>query len=159
MPLFGGHQCVASELLRKHGDLYEPGTRVMLELGELIPAAQYVHAQRSRAVLRDRVRETFTTHALDGLVGPTLPMTTVPLSRLSTSLEGEGETALSAYVHHCFLGNVVGLPGAQLPVRLQLGRPADRLAGIRPSAGGADVVPHSAGLRTRDDVACPPARA
>ena len=39
----------------------------MLELGEMVQGAQYVTAQRARAVLRDRVRNAFAMHRLDGM--------------------------------------------------------------------------------------------
>ena len=120
-------------LLRSHGDKYVPATRLMLELGELVLGAQYVHAQRARAALRARLRASFEMHRLDGLITPTLPNTTVPVDKLSVDLTGEGETALSTFLHHCFLGNVFGIPAlsfpcgfsaADLPIGLQLyGRP------------------------------------
>ena len=102
-------------LLRSHGDKYVPATRVMLELGEMVLGAQYVNAQRARAALKDRIRSSFAMHRLDGLVGPTLPTTTMPVEQLSVDLSGEGETALSAFLHHCFVGNVVGIPALSFP--------------------------------------------
>ena len=128
-------------LLRSHGAKYVPATRIMLELGEMVLGAQYVHAQRARAALRDRLRSSFAMHRLDGLVGPTLPNTTVPVDRLSVDLTSEGETALSTFLHHCFMGNVFGIPAlsfpcgfssASLPVGLQLyGRPFQESVQLR----------------------------
>jgi aspartyl-tRNA(Asn)/glutamyl-tRNA(Gln) amidotransferase subunit A len=92
-----------------------PATRLMLELGEIVLGAQYVTAQRARAVIRDRVRNSFAMHRLDGLIGPTLPSTTMPVEKLSVNLTGTGETALSAFLHHCFIGNVVGIPALSFP--------------------------------------------
>jgi len=102
-------------LLRSHGDKYVAATRIMLELGEMVLAAQYVHAQRVRAALRDRVKASFAMHRIDGLIGPTLPHTTMPVEQLSVSLTGEGETALSTFLHHCFMGNVLGIPALSFP--------------------------------------------
>lgn len=102
-------------LLRSHADKYVPATRLMLELGEMVLAAPYVHAQRARAALRDRLRTSFAMHRLDGLIGPTLPNTTVPIEKLSVDLTGEGDTALSTFLHHCFLGNVFGIPALSFP--------------------------------------------
>jgi len=121
-------------LLRSRGKDYSPGVRVMLELGELVQAAQYVHGERARAVIRAGVRNAFDKHRLDCLVGPTLPTTTMPLEDHSTNLAGEdGDSSLSPFLHHCFLGNVIGIPAlsfpcgfspAGLPIGLQLyGRP------------------------------------
>jgi aspartyl-tRNA(Asn)/glutamyl-tRNA(Gln) amidotransferase subunit A len=102
-------------LLRSHADKYVPATRRMLELGEIVLAAPYVHAQRARAALRDRVRSSFAMHRLDCLIGPTLPNTTMPVEKLSVDLTGEGETALSTFLHHCFMGNVFGIPALTFP--------------------------------------------
>jgi aspartyl-tRNA(Asn)/glutamyl-tRNA(Gln) amidotransferase subunit A len=120
-------------LLRTRGDRYSPGVRLMLELGELVLAPAYVRAQRARAALRERIRSAFATHRLDCLVGPTLPTTTMPLEDLSVDLAGDEEQALSPFLHHCFLGNVIGVPalsfpcgfgGSGLPIGLQVyGRP------------------------------------
>jgi aspartyl-tRNA(Asn)/glutamyl-tRNA(Gln) amidotransferase subunit A len=120
-------------LLRSHGDKYVPATRIMLELGEMVLGAQYVHAQRARAALRARLRNSFEMYRLDGLVCPTLPNTTMRVEELSVDLTGQGETALSTFLHHCFLGNVFGIPAlsfpcgfssAGLPIGLQVyGRP------------------------------------
>ena len=121
------------KLLRTRRDEYSPGVRVMLELGELVPAAQYVHAQRARAVIRDAVRTAFDMHRLDCMIGPTLPTTAPLLVEHSVSLTGETEASLSPFLHHCFLGNVIGIPALSfpcgfgpsgLPIGLQLyGRP------------------------------------
>jgi aspartyl-tRNA(Asn)/glutamyl-tRNA(Gln) amidotransferase subunit A len=121
-------------LLRTRRDEYTPGVRLMLELGELVQASQYVHGERARAAIRAGVRNAFEKHGLDCMVGPTLPTTTMPLEDHSTNLAGEdGDTDLSPFLHHCFLGNVVGIPAlsfpcgfspAGLPIGLQLyGRP------------------------------------
>jgi len=102
-------------LLRSHADKYVPATRLMLELGEIVLAAPYVHAQRARAALRERVRNSFSMHRLDCLIGPTIPQTTMPVEKLSVDLTGEGETALSMFLHHCFMGNVFGIPALSFP--------------------------------------------
>jgi aspartyl-tRNA(Asn)/glutamyl-tRNA(Gln) amidotransferase subunit A len=120
-------------LLRDASDRYVRETRVMLELGELVSATAYVRSQRVRRIVQQAVRRTFEEHDLDALAAPTLPLTTMPVDELSVDLTGSGETALSAFIHHCFLANVVGIPSlsvpagfsrAGLPVGMQLfGRP------------------------------------
>jgi len=101
--------------LRTRGDRYVPATRIMLELGEFVLGAQYVTAQRARAALRERVRNAFNAHRLDGMIGPTLPTTTMPVDQLSVDLTGEGDTALSAFLHHTFMGNLLGIPALSFP--------------------------------------------
>jgi aspartyl-tRNA(Asn)/glutamyl-tRNA(Gln) amidotransferase subunit A len=127
-------------LLRTRGGEYNPAVRVMLELGELAQAAQYVHGERARAAIRTGVRSAFEQHRLNCLVGPTLPTTTMPLAEHSTNLAGDN-TTLSPFLHHCFLGNVIGIPAlsfpcgfsaSQLPIGLQLyGRPFDEETMLR----------------------------
>jgi aspartyl-tRNA(Asn)/glutamyl-tRNA(Gln) amidotransferase subunit A len=39
----------------------------------------------------------------------------MPVEKLSVDLTGEGETALGAFLHHCFLGNVFGIPALSFP--------------------------------------------
>ena len=119
--------------LRERGDLYVQATRIMLQLGELVPATAYVRAQKVRSLVRDGLRKAFETHEIDALVAPTIPLTTMPVEMLSVDLTGSGETALAGFLHHCFLANVAGVPALSvpagfsnepLPIGLQLyGRP------------------------------------
>jgi aspartyl-tRNA(Asn)/glutamyl-tRNA(Gln) amidotransferase subunit A len=121
------------KLLRDRRDEYTPGVRLMLELGELVPAAQYVQGQRARAAIRAAVRTAFDANRLDCMIGPTLPTTAPLLKEHEVSLTGEAEASLSPFLHHCFLGNVIGIPalsfpcgfgGNGLPIGFQLyGRP------------------------------------
>ncbi len=103
------------KLLRGRRDEYTPGVRLMLELGELVPAAQYVQGQRARAAIRDAVRVAFDSYRLDCMIGPTLPSTTPLLAEHAVSLTGEEELSLSGFLHHCFLGNVIGIPALSFP--------------------------------------------
>jgi aspartyl-tRNA(Asn)/glutamyl-tRNA(Gln) amidotransferase subunit A len=102
--------------LRERADRYDPRTRVMIELGELIPATHYVAAQRARRVLRDRVRSAFARFRLDALVAPTLPMPTVPVEDLNLVLnDASGESPGSGYFRQCVAANVVGIPALSVP--------------------------------------------
>lgn len=102
--------------LRQRAHRYEPATRVMIELGELIPATHYVTAQRARRLVRDRYRNTFQMFQLDALVGPTLPGPTVPVEQLNLDLtDGSGESPGSSYFRTCVGANVVGAPALSVP--------------------------------------------
>jgi aspartyl-tRNA(Asn)/glutamyl-tRNA(Gln) amidotransferase subunit A len=110
--------------IRERADRYEPATRVMIELGELIPATHYVRAQRARRFLRERVRAVFESDRLDALFAPTLPMPTVPVDELNLDLtEGSGETPGSSFFRQCVSANIVGVPALSFPG----GFSADRL--------------------------------
>jgi aspartyl-tRNA(Asn)/glutamyl-tRNA(Gln) amidotransferase subunit A len=102
--------------LRRHAARYEPPTRVMVELGELIPATHYVTAQRARRLLRDRYRSAFARFGLDALMAPTLPGPTVPVDELDLDLtDGSGESPGSSYFRTCVAANVVGVPVLSVP--------------------------------------------
>ena len=102
--------------LRERADRYEQPTRVMIELGEIIPATHYVRAQRARRVLRDRVRTAFETARLDALIAPTLPMPTVPVEKLNLVLtDRSGESPGSSYFRQCVAANIVGIPALSVP--------------------------------------------
>jgi aspartyl-tRNA(Asn)/glutamyl-tRNA(Gln) amidotransferase subunit A len=102
--------------LRERGDRYEAPTRVMIELGELIPATHYVIAQRARRVLRERVRVAFDMFRLDALVAPTLPMPTVPVEQLNLVLtDAAGGSPGSSFFRQCVAANLVGVPALSIP--------------------------------------------
>jgi len=122
--------------LRERSADYDPATRLLLELGELVPATHYVTALRARSLLRNSMRNLFVSHHLDALLAPTLPIPAWPIDQLSLSMRSEAdETPMAAYVHHSFSANITGQPALTapcgftndgLPIGFQLlGRPFD----------------------------------
>jgi aspartyl-tRNA(Asn)/glutamyl-tRNA(Gln) amidotransferase subunit A len=120
--------------LRSRSAGYDTGTRLILELGALIPSTQYVLSLKARTVIAAAVRDTFQSETLDALVSPTLPLATVKLEHMATDFLGGGEGVdLSGIIRHGIVANVTGLPALTqpcgfssdgLPVGLQLlGRP------------------------------------
>jgi Asp-tRNA(Asn)/Glu-tRNA(Gln) amidotransferase A subunit family amidase len=111
-------------LLRERRFDYEPATRRMLELGQLLPATGYLQALRSREVVREAVRQAFERDTLNAIVAPSAPVTAPPIER---------STELGGLVHHQCPANVTGQPSLSvpcgfsqdgLPIGLQLiGRP------------------------------------
>jgi aspartyl-tRNA(Asn)/glutamyl-tRNA(Gln) amidotransferase subunit A len=122
------------KLLRERGPDYDQTTRLMLELGELLPATHYVTALRARTLLQRRVRDLFREHNLDALLSPTIPLPTVPNELRTAAIDG-GEAPFTSYIHHTFSANLVGLPALSIPCGLTsdglpigyqlLGRPFD----------------------------------
>jgi aspartyl-tRNA(Asn)/glutamyl-tRNA(Gln) amidotransferase subunit A len=94
---------------------YSPGTRIMLEFGELILGTDYLIAQRAREVLRTAVKDTFRRNRLDGLVGPSNIVTAVPMSRYSSSLFGGSPEDSTGALHQLSLANVIGVPSMSVP--------------------------------------------
>jgi aspartyl-tRNA(Asn)/glutamyl-tRNA(Gln) amidotransferase subunit A len=128
--------------LRQHAAEYDRQTRLMLELGEFVPATHYITALRARSRLRNMMKHTFQAHGLDTMIWPTMPMTTVPLDQLAEPRRDGGVgTPILAYIHHTFSVNVTGQPAlavpaglssAGLPIGFQLtGRPFDEAALFR----------------------------
>ena len=108
--------------LRERADRYELPTRVMIELGEIIPATNYVTAQRARRVLRDRVRTAFDKSRIDVMLAPTLPRPTVPVEELNLVLTDQtGESPGSSYFRQCVAANIIGVPAMSVPAGFSSG--------------------------------------
>jgi Asp-tRNA(Asn)/Glu-tRNA(Gln) amidotransferase A subunit family amidase len=118
--------------LREQPYDYDQGTRIALEVGELIPATHYVNAQRARLLMRDAFRDTFERNGLDVLLtpasGPSAPVADMSRDLFDFTLR------LAA-------GNLTGLPALSvpsgftpdgLPVAVELyGRPLDERTILR----------------------------
>ena len=67
--------------LRSRADDYEPGTRLRLEFGRLIPAHHYASAVRARRWFQLALHDVFRERRLDALVAPTSPVAALPLEQ------------------------------------------------------------------------------
>lgn len=104
------------KLIRAHGDLYDPATRAIVQLGELVPATHYLAAQQARALYRDALSRAFAEHRLDATLWPTMPITTAPLDKLNDlRADGYPETPITSMCHHTFNANLAGLPALSVP--------------------------------------------
>jgi Asp-tRNA(Asn)/Glu-tRNA(Gln) amidotransferase A subunit family amidase len=101
-------------LLRERGSDLDPATRLMLELGQLVPAAHYALAQRARRVLCDAMRRAFQAYRLTALVSPTSPGVTVPMDEMVPQDE-TGEDPLAAGLDFMMPANITGQPALSVP--------------------------------------------
>lgn len=120
--------------LRERPNDYGEDVRLLLRLGELHFATQYIQAQRYRALLRSRFVDAF--RQVDVVICPTLPFTATPLGATTVLIEGaQEEDMLSAIMQFTGAASLTGLPALSvpcgfdaegLPIGMQLiGRPFD----------------------------------
>lgn len=128
------------QMLRKSPELYSADVRLLLELGELVSATDYLQAQRVRAHMQRAVAAMF--QQIDVLAAPTLP---IPATRTGDEVwtwpDGTPEALVMAYTRYTSFGNVTGLPTLNvpcgftqggLPIGMQLsGRPLDEKTVLR----------------------------
>ncbi|SFJ28706.1 aspartyl-tRNA(Asn)/glutamyl-tRNA(Gln) amidotransferase subunit A [Amycolatopsis sacchari] len=101
--------------LRTVPELYAADVRVLLEAGVLLPAGDYLRAQRARALLR---REWLRMlEPVDVLAAPAVPLTAVPSGQDSVTWpDGTVESVSDAYVRLSAPANITGLPSLTVPV-------------------------------------------
>lgn len=101
--------------LRAVPELYQADVRILLEAGELMPAGDYLRAQRSRTLMRRawaRVLED-----ADVIAAPTVPATAVKAGQSTlTWSDGTVEGVSDAYVRLSAPANITGVPSLSVPV-------------------------------------------
>ncbi len=104
------------KLIREYADKYDPTTRATVQLGELIPATNYIAAQQLRTRFKNAMKKRFMTHNLDAMLWPTMPITTVPFDDMNVPRkDGVGETPVGSMCHHTFNANLTGQPALSVP--------------------------------------------
>ena len=104
------------KLIREHSDKYDPATRAIVQLGELVPATHYLAAQQARSLYRDALASAFSEHRLDAALWPTMPIATAPLDQLyATRADGYPDSPVGSMCHHTFNANLAGLPALSAP--------------------------------------------
>lgn len=118
---------IHTELLREHGDTYDPEVKERLLEGVSIPAHEYIHALQKRAELQQAMEQTL--QSVDLLLTPTLPILPVNIDERTVSLAGNSYhvralltrlTSPTNLTGHPSLTIPAGLSAAGLPIGIQL---------------------------------------
>ncbi|MCC4314026.1 amidase [Streptomyces malaysiensis] len=101
--------------LRAAPELYQTDVRTLLEAGELMPAGDYLRAQRSRTLMRREWARMLQD--VDLIAAPTVPATAVKADEeVITWPDGTVEAVSEAYVRLSAPANVTGVPSLSIPV-------------------------------------------
>src|SRR5699024_6734230 len=109
------------ENLKKSLSKYGDDVRVLLELGELISAEDYLHAQQLRRQINLAFNRAFEN--VDLIAAPTLPFTASPIGDDTVTINGEEVGFLEHVIRLTGPANVTGLPAISLPCGLTEGLP------------------------------------
>ncbi|MFB7509585.1 amidase [Streptomyces broussonetiae] len=101
--------------LRTVPELYRDDVRILLEAGELMPAGDYLRAQRSRTLMRQEWARML--REVDVIAAPSVPATAVEAGQETiTWTDGTVESVSDAYVRLSSPANITGVPSLSLPV-------------------------------------------
>ncbi|WP_405834559.1 amidase [Streptomyces sp. NBC_00105] len=103
------------DTLRTVPELYQADVRVLLEAGALMPAGDYLRAQRSRTLMQQEWARML--QQVDVIAAPAVPATAVPAGQETiTWADGTAEGVPDAYVRLSSPANITGVPSLSLPV-------------------------------------------
>ncbi|MCG6499906.1 amidase [Kitasatospora sp. A2-31] len=101
--------------LRAVPELYQADVRILLEAGALMPAGDYLRAQRSRTLMQQAWARLLED--VDVIAAPTVPATAVRADDAAiTWSDGTVEGVSDAYVRLCAPANITGIPSLSVPV-------------------------------------------
>ncbi|MFF2194262.1 amidase [Streptomyces sp. NPDC058157] len=101
--------------LRAVPELYGDDVRILLEAGELMPAGDYLRAQRSRTLMQQAWARMLED--VDVIAAPTVPATAVKAHEETiTWSDGTVEGVSDAYVRLSAPANITGVPSLSVPV-------------------------------------------
>ncbi|MFI0817870.1 amidase [Streptomyces sp. NPDC021098] len=101
--------------LRTAPELYQADVRILLEAGQLMPAGDYLRAQRSRTLMRQEWARLLRD--VDVIAAPTVPATAVEAGQETiTWADGTVEGVSDAYVRLSSPANITGVPSLSVPV-------------------------------------------
>jgi aspartyl-tRNA(Asn)/glutamyl-tRNA(Gln) amidotransferase subunit A len=109
--------CEASSVLgRKPLEDFGQDVRVLVEQGLLIPATDYIDAQRLRLIMRDAFARIWDE--VDCLITPATPITAPPIGATEVSIGGVMEDVRMASTRFARAINVLGNPAISIPCGL-----------------------------------------
>ncbi|MEU0332014.1 amidase [Streptomyces sp. NPDC006193] len=101
--------------LRTVPELYQADVRILLEAGGLMPAGDYLRAQRARTLMRQEWARML--REVDLIAAPTVPVTAVEAGQETiTWADGTVEGVSDAYVRLSSPANITGVPSLSVPV-------------------------------------------
>jgi aspartyl-tRNA(Asn)/glutamyl-tRNA(Gln) amidotransferase subunit A len=101
------------EIVKRDGQSLLPALRLRLQAGLLIPAADYLRAQKARALLVDETKKLFEN--IDLIVGPTMPVTASLPGQTEVSVDEEQIGVVRAMTQFNEVFNLTGNPAMTLP--------------------------------------------
>jgi aspartyl-tRNA(Asn)/glutamyl-tRNA(Gln) amidotransferase subunit A len=99
--------------LRTRAAEYHPVVRTSFEVGEFVPAVEYVHMQRVRQVMINQMAEIL--REVDAILTPTAATPAHPIGAPTVVVGGREEKVLAALTRYTPLANVTGQPAVALP--------------------------------------------
>jgi aspartyl-tRNA(Asn)/glutamyl-tRNA(Gln) amidotransferase subunit A len=121
------------DVIGTKGDAFTEQVRLFVELGNYVPAKDYLHAQRFRTLLGREIAEVLET--VDVLALPTLPITALKLGQETIDIRGKQDAVFGSLIRNTEPFNLTGLPvvsvpcgfdGDGMPIGLSIaGRPFD----------------------------------
>jgi len=102
------------DTIHSRAELYQPDVRTFLEAGMLLPAVDYIAAQRQRTLIQREWQAMF--RGIDAIIGPSVPVAATRRNEMMINWpDGTEEPISQVYVRLSAPANVTGLPSVSLP--------------------------------------------
>jgi aspartyl-tRNA(Asn)/glutamyl-tRNA(Gln) amidotransferase subunit A len=102
------------DTIHSRAELYQPDVRTFLEAGMLLPAVDYIAAQRQRTLIQREWQAMF--RGIDAIIGPSVPVAATRRNEMMIKWpDGTEEPISQVYVRLSAPANVTGLPSVSLP--------------------------------------------
>lgn len=140
--------------IREQAEDFEEDVRVLLEVGELLPATDYIRAMRVRTLLQQDWRDMFAT-GLDVVLASTVPNVAARVGQTTFDEHGVSEGIIDSYVRTSAPGNLTGLPALSVPCGFKgglpigaqiIGRPFDEITVLRAGAVAEATYEHAGAM-------------